>query len=133
MSSCPKHILKDYSRLFKKVTHAICEVCGDALCSEHAHQCPVCGKFLCDIHSVICSSCQARYCPDHIPFRSHASGYPLCGNCIRYCSICQMGISRFELKTCMKCGRVACTFCTTSNKGIIRKEMLCKDCAQLNT
>jgi hypothetical protein len=50
---CPKHI-----GFLKKETIAICEVCGQTLCTEHISQCPICGRWLCEDDGVFCEGCK---------------------------------------------------------------------------
>lgn len=114
--------------LLKKETIAICELCGQAFCSEHVSQCPVCGKWLCEADGGICEDCRRVYCTGHI-LKCEICDRPLCNDCKQACSICGKTVSRKHMQSCDNCGAVACTECMTKT-GVIRRKTLCKKCRQ---
>ena len=119
---CPNH-----SQLLKKEASAVCEVCGDVLCSKHISQCPVCKKWLCEEHGTHCESCHKLFCTDHISLKCDFCGHPLCVSCQVVCNVCGRPIGEIHFKNCNECGKLVCPDCRIT-KGLIRKKTYCKTC-----
>lgn len=119
---CPKHI-----GLFKKETIAVCEVCGQALCSVHVFQCPICGKWLCEDDGIFCEDCKRIYCKEHPLLKCEICGQPLCDDCKLTCPICGKTYGHKHARTCDNCGKTVCENCATTT-GLIRRKTLCKEC-----
>jgi len=124
---CPNHFQLGGLRLVTKRTHAVCEVCGKALCNEHITQCPTCGKWLCSECGVKCVNCNRIFCMEHISNLCSIKQKEICDECTSICPICGNMYSKKLEVECSECGSIVCKNCSQS-KGMIRKKQYCINC-----
>jgi hypothetical protein len=125
---CPNHFQLGGVRFVSKLNHAVCEVCGTALCIDHISQCPLCEKWICNECGITCSNCNRVYCTHHIDFNCSITQKEICKECTSLCQICGNVFSKKLEVECSQCDTIVCKNCSQS-KGLIRKKQFCTNCA----
>jgi hypothetical protein len=132
---CEEH-LKDHLMRCSACSRTICEasaercsICGEPLCTACAVPCAVCGRVLCKEHGWMCESCGKTFCVDEERKRCAVCGSDLCASCAHVCEACGGVACKDHVHRCSSCGRLICKKCIGESKGLIRKRLLCVDCA----
>jgi Holliday junction resolvase len=130
ISTCPNHTLTNYIDIapLRKVTVAVCEVCGKALCEKHIFPCSTCGKWNCQEHGLPCEDCKTWYCPEHIPKKCIICNSALCDSCAYICPICGQNTCRKHQVECDKCKTKVCNNCSITTSKFLIKKSTCKKC-----
>ena len=89
---------------------ALCEVCLNPLCPEHALRCAVCNARVCPKDSWTCDSCSRILCSRELPSRCKLCEAMLCQECAKRCAACgdEVALCSSHVKACPVCGAALC-------------------------
>ncbi|MFQ5891640.1 MAG: restriction endonuclease, partial [Candidatus Methanofastidiosia archaeon] len=121
IQNCPNH-------RNGKITYAVCEKCGLALCNDCIHKCVDCGKYLCDEHFYSCPSCRYDFCEKHLTERCNICNKYICNDCLRICPICRNIFCKKHKVNCKKCGESVCKNCAESKGFPFFRKWICYNC-----
>jgi len=132
---CEEH-LKSHMMRCSACSKAICEgsakrcsVCDEPLCAACSISCAKCGRAVCREHSWTCRSCGKAFCVDEERKECVACGSDLCTSCSCVCEVCGGVACKNHVHRCSSCGRLVCRNCIGESRGLLRRKLLCVDCA----
>jgi len=106
-----------------------CSICGEPLCTICSIPCARCGLIVCKEHSWVCKTCNKAFCLDEERRRCTVCGSDLCTSCSYVCEVCGGVACKDHTNRCSSCGRLVCKNCVATSKGLIRRRLLCVNCA----
>ncbi len=125
------HIMrcKDCSRIVCEVSADRCYICNEPVCQACSRVCAECGEVVCKEHSWICKTCGRTFCINEEKKVCSICGIELCPSHAYTCELCGETACRGHIYRCSLCGKLICRSCIGEVKGLLRKKVLCTECA----